>query len=89
MSYTSPRKQPVTSVKKTQSTKKTSLQNSRTSFPDFEFDEDEDEYQGINPLMDIDFTDLELDSREEFTYQEEKDPYLDEEDDQDFDDEEE
>jgi hypothetical protein len=89
MSYNSQRKQPVTPAKKSQPAKKSSVQASRHSFPDFDFDEEEDEYQGINPLLDVDFTDLELESQEEFTYKEEEDIYLEDDDDEDFDDEEE
>lgn len=89
MSYTSPRKQPVTSAKKTLSSKNSSPKASKQSFPDFDFDEEEDEYQGISPLLDVDFTDLELDSHEEFTFQEKDDLYLEDDDEDDFDDEEE
>jgi hypothetical protein len=89
MSYNLQRKQPVTPAKKSQPSTKTSVQASRHSFPDFDFDEEEDEYQGINPLLDVDFTDLELESQEEFTYKEEEDIYLGDDDDEDFDDEEE
>ena len=89
MSYLSPNKKPFTSEKKSQPLKKSPVRPSKHSFPDFDFDEEEDDYSGINPLMDVDFTDLELDSQEEFTYQEEKDLYLDDEEDQEFDEEEE
>ena len=89
MSYNLPRKQPVTSTKNSQKSTPSSPKPSRQSFPNFDFDEDEDEELGVNHLLDIDFTDLELDTQKEFTYQEEEDTFFDDEEDQDFGDEEE
>lgn len=64
--------QPVTSTKKNQLSVKPSLQTSKFSFPDFELDEDEDDDISVSPLYEVDFSDLELDSHEEFAYDEEE-----------------
>jgi hypothetical protein len=80
---------PVTPATNTRKSNTSGVQASPRSFPDFEFDEEEDEYQGINPLLDVDFSDLEFDTRDEFSYQEEDELDLDDDEDQNLEDEEE
>ena len=64
--------QPVTSTKTFQSTNKSSIQASKRSFPDLDFEEDEDDDLNISPLYDIDFSDLELDNEDDFSYDEDE-----------------
>jgi hypothetical protein len=87
MVYALPQNLPVTTAINSRKSHIPSIQASRRSFYDFEFDEEEDDL-GISPLLDVDFSDLELDNQEEFSFKEEEDLYLDEED-EDFEDEEE
>jgi hypothetical protein len=89
MSKPVPHHLPVTPARNSQKSNTPGVQASRRSFPDFEFDEEEDEYQGTNPLLDVDFSDLEFDTQDEFSYQEEDDLDLDDNEDQDLEDEEE
>jgi hypothetical protein len=84
MAYTLPSKQPVTPPKNSQKLPSAPSKASRPAFPDFDLDEDEEEDLGINPLLDVDFTDLELDSQEEFSYQEEEEAYFDEDEEEDL-----
>ncbi len=73
MSRSSKTNQPVTSAKKNQPSGKSSVQASKRVFSDFDFDLDDDDDLSVSPLYEVDFSELELDSQEEFAYDEEQD----------------